>query len=188
MKRLVISAVIGLALIGATFCVNASELDDWSAVIAECEAAQQTAHCMAEDARALGYGEDSTIITTASQHWWDAQSKKLEYQAKIDSYAEKPSVTCETLYTAKQFKSKGAIRWNGYRWTWYSQRVLPGKGLKIPGRCVDSNGYVCDGDGYICLASKNLAKETVVKTPLGKYGKVYDRCGIYGTLDVYVNW
>lgn len=84
-------------------------------------------------------------------------------------------------------KSKGVVYYNGHRETWYSQKVLPGGGLKIPGRHVDSRGLVCDGDGYICVASSDLAKGTIVKTSLGT-GKVYD-CGCAsGTIDIYCDW
>lgn len=92
------------------------------------------------------------------------------------------------LYGPYDFMSMGVLNWGGYRWTWYSQRVLPGNGLSIPGRHVDENGYVSDGEGYICLASSDLPYGTVVDTPFGKPGRVYD-CGCAsGTLDVYVNW
>ena len=92
------------------------------------------------------------------------------------------------LYSASDLKRMGTFRWNGYRWTWYSEKVLPGGGLKIPGRHVDENGYVCDENGYIVIASHTLSKGTVVATPLGKDGKVYDYCATAGTLDVYVSW
>ena len=104
------------------------------------------------------------------------------------------SVTTETVYaakakvSAKQFRKRGVIRWNGYRWTWYSQRVLPGRGLKIPGRHVDKNGYVVDKKGYIVIAHKTIKKGRVVKTPFGKKGKIYDRCPTRGIMDVYVAW
>lgn len=88
----------------------------------------------------------------------------------------------------RSFKRKGVLHWNGWRWTWYSQRRLPGHGLKIPGRHLDKSGYVCDKDGYICLASGRLRKGRIVRTPLGKKGKVYDSgCG-RNTLDVYTNF
>lgn len=84
-------------------------------------------------------------------------------------------------------RSKGVVYYNGHRETWYSQKVLPGGGLKIPGRHVDSRGLVCDGDGYICVASSDLAKGTIVETSLGT-GKVYD-CGCAsGTIDIYCDW
>ena len=84
-------------------------------------------------------------------------------------------------------RSKGVVYYNGHRETWYSQKVLPGKGLKIPGRHVDSRGLVCDGDGYICVASSDLAKGTIVETSLGT-GKVYDSGCPSGTIDIYCNW
>lgn len=94
----------------------------------------------------------------------------------------------EALYTASQFKRLGVIKWNGWRWTWYSERVLPGGGLTIPGRHNDENGYICDENDYICVASSVLSKGTVVDTPFGKQGKVYD-CGCDAdVLDVYVGW
>ena len=94
----------------------------------------------------------------------------------------------DAYYSASYFCRMGVIYWNGWRWTWYSERVLPGYGLRIPGRYTDYNGYVRDENGYICIASDDLDYGTVVSTPFGGYGKVYD-CGAgYGTLDVYVGW
>lgn len=84
-------------------------------------------------------------------------------------------------------RSKGVVYYNGHRETWYSQKVLPGGGLKIPGRHVDSRGLVCDGDGYICVASSDLAKGTIVETSLGT-GKVYDSGCASGTIDIYTDW
>lgn len=102
---------------------------------------------------------------------------------------EKPAENLSVKkYTSYQLRRRGVIRWNGWRWTWYSQKVLRGHGLHIPGRHVDKSGYVCDKDGYICLASGRLRRGTVVRTPFGKKGKVYDSgCG-RGTLDVYTNF
>lgn len=107
---------------------------------------------------------------------------------KTTTKATTKSSSSKALYTASQFKKAGVVYWNGYRWTWYSQRVLPGTGLKIPGRHVDENGYVCDSNNYICLASSTLSKGTVVSTPFGKAGKVYDSGCAAGTLDVYTNF
>ena len=96
--------------------------------------------------------------------------------------------TSEALYSASKFMNMGVIYWNGWRWTWYSERVLPGNGLRIPGRHADSSGYICDENDYICLSSSSLSKGTVIATPFGKNGKVYD-CGCASdTIDVYVNW
>lgn len=97
------------------------------------------------------------------------------------------------VYPGKKFKRRGRARWNKCSWTWYSQRVLPGRGLKIPGRHVDrKRGFVLDKDGYICLASgrSNKKKRAVVPTPFGMYGKVYDTNGRNNNkwFDVYTAW
>ena len=75
----------------------------------------------------------------------------------------------------------------GYRYTWYSQQVLPGDGLDIPGRHVDDEGYVRDEDDRIVLASSDLEYGAEVDTPYGP-GKVYDSGCDSGTLDVYTDW
>jgi hypothetical protein len=91
-------------------------------------------------------------------------------------------------YEAAAFRRAGVLRWGGYRWTWYSERILPGHGLRIPGRHTDAAGYVRDGDGYLCLATDGLRRGTVLMTPLGEPGRVYDcGCGT-ATIDVYVGW
>ena len=97
-------------------------------------------------------------------------------------------VNTEALYSASYLKQMGVIIWNNYRWTWYSQRVLPGGGLNIPGRHVDENGYVCDENGRICLASGFVDKGTIVSTPFGKEGCVYDYCATANTYDVYTDF
>lgn len=84
-------------------------------------------------------------------------------------------------------KSKGVNYFNGHKETWYSQRVLPGGGLKIPGRHVNSQGLVCDKDGYICVASSDYSKGIIVETSLGT-GKVYDSGCASGTIDIYTDW
>lgn len=89
------------------------------------------------------------------------------------------------LYTLDTFLFSGVINWGGYHFTYYSQSVLPGGGLSIPGRHINAMGYVADGDGYIVLAN-NAPIGTVINTPFGAPGKVYDR-GTYGNhFDVYV--
>lgn len=92
------------------------------------------------------------------------------------------------IFSATEFRFLGTIWWGGWRWTWYSERVLPGGGLNIPGRHSDERGFVCDGNGYICLASSVLVKGTVIETPFGKEGRVYDTGCAYDVVDVYVNW
>lgn len=84
-----------------------------------------------------------------------------------------------------QFMFDGVVYWGGYKFTYYSQSVLPGGGLSIPGRHVNADGFVSDGDGYIVLAG-SAPKGTIYDTPFGYKGKIYDR-GTYGNhLDVYI--
>ena len=111
-----------------------------------------------------------------------------ESQINLNNESSAENATSTSIYSASQFRSMGVINWNGWRWTWYSQNVLPGGGLDIPGRHVDSSGFVCDGDGYICLAASSLSKGSVVSTPFGRDGKVYDSGCAAGTLDVYTNF
>ena len=108
-------------------------------------------------------------------------------QEEIERVIETVAIS-SALYTPGQFQNLGVIYYGDYRWTWYSERVLPGGGLKIPGRHNDENGYICDEDGYICLASSILSKGTILNTPFGKQGKIYDSGCAVGTVDVYVGW
>lgn len=94
----------------------------------------------------------------------------------------------EILYSATEFRYMGVIYWNDWKWTWYSEKILPGGGLDIPGRHADGNGYICDENNYICLASSSLNKGMIIKTPFGKYGKIYDTGCSSSVIDVYVNW
>lgn len=86
------------------------------------------------------------------------------------------------------FMRLGVIQWNDYIFTYYSQSKLPGNNLKIPGRQVNELGYVVDEEGYIVLAN-NAPVGTIIETPFGAKGKVYDR-GVLVTdsnhFDVYV--
>lgn len=88
--------------------------------------------------------------------------------------------------TPEQFKRQGVVYADGFKWTWYSERVLPGRGLNIPGRHSDGN-YVRDEEGYIVLASCDYPNGTVLNTPFG-VGKVYDYCPTSGTIDIYTSW
>lgn len=110
-------------------------------------------------------------------------------ESYVETEIEEEVYSYNAAYSPSDLQFQGVIYWNGWRWTWYSERILPGGGLNIPGRHTESNtGFVCDGDGYICLASSSLSKGTVVETPFGRMGKVYD-CGCASdVLDVYVNW
>lgn len=99
-------------------------------------------------------------------------------------------VSSEAIYSPGEFQNAGVINWGGYQWTYYSELILPGYGLNIPGRHTTSDGYVCDGDGYVVLAAdlSMLSRGSIVETPFGYTGKVYDTGCAYGVLDVYVGW
>lgn len=86
-------------------------------------------------------------------------------------------------------KSMGVLRYNGHRETYYSQRVLPGGGLRIPGRHVANDGTVRDKDGYIVVAAnpRFYSRGSKLMISLGP-AKVYDSGCAYGTIDVYTNW
>lgn len=86
-------------------------------------------------------------------------------------------------------KRRGAINFNGHRETYYSERVLPGNGLRIPGRHAADDGTIRDQDGYIVVAADPgfMAKGSILITSLGP-AKVYDSGCAYGTIDIYVNW
>lgn len=89
-------------------------------------------------------------------------------------------------YSPSDLMTMGVIYWGDWRFTWYSENVLPGGGLSIPGRWSDGN-FVRDCDNYICVASSDLSKGTVLETPWGM-AKVYD-CGCAsGTIDIYTSW
>ena len=95
------------------------------------------------------------------------------------------------ISSARLTKSKGVTYYEGHKETYYSQRVLPGKGLKLlnnNGRHVADDGTIRDGDGYIAVACNYLPKGSEIMTSLGP-GKVYDTGGMTGHwIDIYVNW
>lgn len=111
-----------------------------------------------------------------------AESKPSEAAVDQESY---PDRSTEKLYDLQTFMFNGVINWQGLKFTYYSQSVLPGGGLQIPGRHVNKDGYVSDGDGYIVLAG-SAPKGTVYDTPFGYQGKIYDRGTVGNHLDVYI--
>lgn len=113
-------------------------------------------------------------------------SKLHEIAERDREWLSEHEHTTQPSMTPAEFRKAGVIYANGYRYTWYSEKVLPGKALNIPGRHSDGN-FVRDGDGYICVASSDLKKGTVVDTPFGK-GKVYDTGCPSGTIDIYVSF
>lgn len=110
-------------------------------------------------------------------------SKQQKKQAQITASVSSGSTSGYT----HPFRSQGTADENGYHYTWYSQRKLPGDGLTIPGRHVDDDGFIRDEDGNLCIASRDYTPGSEVDTPYGK-GIVYDYCPTSGTLDIYTDW
>lgn len=136
-------------------------------------------------------------ITTESDNIIDEVEETSQSDTEASSEAETVETETETqaqasaaVYSAAYFKQAGVLNWGGSKWTWYTQRILPGDRLYIPDRHLDENGYVCDGDGYIVCAAdlSYIPRYTVIETPLGKLGKIYDTGCVYGVIDVYTDW
>ena len=108
-----------------------------------------------------------------------------EHKAAESSQSSVVQTSTERLYSLSDFMFRGVVYWNDYKFTYYSQSVLPGGGLSIPGRHVNADGYVSDGDGYIVLAG-SAPLGTVYDTPFGYQGKIYDRGTSGNHLDVYI--
>lgn len=91
-----------------------------------------------------------------------------------------------TNYSGGNFKRDGVWYHNGYRYTYYSSRVL--RHYRTGEWNVDDSGVYRDSEGYAVVASDDHAQGSVIAdTPFGP-AKVYDSgCGS-GTIDVYVNY
>lgn len=114
--------------------------------------------------------------------------KKPAKKAKTFTATNKVAASMKKPTPGKTLtKSGGVFYFNGRKECWYSQRVLPGGGLKIPGRHVGQYGLIKDGKGYIVVAASDLSKGTVLLTSLG-LAKVYDTGCAKGITDVYTNW
>ncbi len=128
------------------------------------------------------------IVTKQYKVWVQVKYKNQTLYVKKKWLSVKRS---PRKYTAAQMKRSGVIHWGGCKWTYYTQRILPGRGLNIPGRHLDKEGFVCDRNGYIVVAMtrQDRINHTVVPTPFGKFGKCYD-CGGGGSAwrDLYTNW
>lgn len=135
-----------------------------------------------EEAKAKKAEQERIAKEKAQQQ---AQSQAVEQSQSQQTYSNTSVSNNGSKITLAQFMFDGVIYSGGYKFTYYSQSVLPGGGLSIPGRHVNADGFVSDGDGYIVLAG-SAPKGTVYDTPFGYKGKIYDR-GTYGNhLDVYV--
>ena len=153
-------------------------------------------------------GYEFDYITGAPYSVYESMARAMEVETETETVYipnEEPTVEetetpaedeemmyefTEAAYTPGELRYNGVLYWNDHKWTWYSEKVLPGGGLDIPGRYTDEDGFVCDEDGYICLAASTdyISYGTVIDTPFGRPGKIYDSGCAYGTADVYVGW
>lgn len=135
----------------------------------------------AEEEAKAKKAEEERIAKEKAEKEAKAQAEEQAQQTYSGSSASNSGVKI----SLSQFMFDGVVYSDGYKFTYYSQSVLPGGGLSIPGRHVNADGFVSDGDGYIVLAG-SAPLGTVYDTPFGYKGKIYDR-GTYGNhLDVYV--
>ena len=119
-----------------------------------------------------------------------AIDKEREEKVKAEKKAKKEAKERELerqarLTLAQNFKTCGVLHSKNYRFTWYSSKVL--YHYRTPEWTTDDANIYRDKDGYVVIASYSHKMGTVIDTPFGE-GKVYDKCGVAGTIDVYVNW
>ena len=131
--------------------------------------------------------EENSYVDSVEDNGGSNDYSSEDYDVNYNTY---DNYNLDAVYSSSEFQNTGVINWGGYEWTYYSELILPGEGLDIPGRHTTEDGYVCDGDGYVVIAADldMLPRYSVVDTPFGRTGKVYDTGCSYGTLDVYVGW
>ena len=129
---------------------------------------------LAEEARKAAEAQQAAEQQTTAQTTTTQSSTQQVVQEQTPQVTTTTASQSEKLYTIDQFEFMGIVMWNGYKFSYYSERVLPGTGLNIPGRNT-TDGFVKDGDGYI-VAAVNGTKGSIIPTPFGAYAKVYDFC------------
>lgn len=114
---------------------------------------------------------------------------KVSEPEVVEPEEEPENANAGGQYSLSDLMFQGVINWNGYKFTYYSQSVLPGPGLAIPGRHVSGAGFVSDGAGNVVLAAgRGVPHGTTFSIPFGSgVGKVYDTCASCSSnwLDVY---
>lgn len=176
---------------GRTIRWEAQKVDDAVYAETDCYIRKESPNIESTDEKLIPQGTEVHRVGLSPNGWDLVELDREIYFVWYSCLTEDAPAsynTWEPAYDASKFQSMGVINWNGYRWTYYSQRVLPGGGLKIPGRHVGAYGFVCDENEYIVLASTTVAYGTVVETPFGMYGKVYDSGCAYGVMDCYCDW
>lgn len=118
-----------------------------------------------------------------------AATEVSESEVTTDDQETQIAVSAQKIYTKEEFIHQGVINWNGWNWTYYLLSMFPGStSTPVQDKHVNEDQFVCDRDGYIILASADLPPYTIVETPFGYMGKVYDTGCPSGVLDVYTNF
>ena len=118
-----------------------------------------------------------------------ATAEVSESEVTTDDQETQIMASAQKVYTKEEFIHQGVINWNGWNWTYYLLSMFPGStSTPVQGKHVNEDQFVCDGDGYVILASVDLPPYTVVETPFGYMGKVYDTGCPSGVLDVYTDF
>lgn len=132
--------------------------------------------------------EETSTTQSSVETTTVAEVPKLQKKKAVPKKIVRKEVKKKTVSSGTKLTKRGGVNYfNGNKETWYSQRVLPGGGLKIPGRYVCKQGLVRDKDNYIVVASSDLKKGSIISTSLGK-GKVYDTGCPSGVVDIYTDW
>lgn len=172
---------------------HAKERNEMRRVKHEHDLAQLLAERKAAEVAKQATEADEEIAAEATE-----SQPEAVYEPEPVAYAETYVEPVYAAYTPSDtpdagnvdLRSAGVVYQDGTRFTWYSEKVLPGGGLtelNNNGRTVDERGFVVDGDGYIAVASSDVARGEVVSTPYGE-GKVYDTGCASGTVDLYTSW
>lgn len=97
MKRLIcFIASLLLMLEVLAMPVSAATIQELEEERAQCRRNMDAAHEMAENARYLGFSEDSTIIKEASRVWWENYNRQKEAKAELEEL-KRPKYSEEDL-------------------------------------------------------------------------------------------
>lgn len=131
---------------------------------------------------------NSRTVSVAEAKEPEKAKKKKKHKKKHEEKVE-AEVEDDLHYSSSYFMQMGELYDDEWRYTWYSENVLPGGGLDIPGRHVDGEGYVVDSEERLVAASEDIPYGTEIRVPFGSGVAVVRDCGCpSGTIDIYVSW
>ena len=158
--RIIITGLLtGLLTLTVAFASSADtnvELDNVKAQLESYQSIMDTAHSMAEDARALGEAEDGVIIQTAKNYWHSAFDN---YNALYPTYTELNNQYNQELKQEQEAQQK--------------EKLIPLGTFRVSRYCscsICNGGYVGTATGTAVTAGRTIAVDPSV-IPLGS--KVY---------------